>query len=419
MPSCSGGKKKKRQVLKELRIDEISGVDVPAQEGATVLLMKRADVEGTEGAEGAEGAEGTEGAEGAESTKGEGDNASETFGKAAALTGPTDGHTHLIALHGPPDGVELNGGTTSYNDGHTHPWVLSSTGAVIVGEAKGSSGEPHSHAVDIYSKAAGKEAPVAKHIERRAETLGATDLLPTEGRLADLLKSAGEGEDEEMTDAEKKQLEELTKRAERAELLAKLSDAEKAHLDKLPEGTRDAFLAKSADDRKADLDKVAKAAQDADPVVYTTSDGIELRKSAGTAMIAIAKSNDALRKRNSELDAELMQERLEKRAEAELGHMPGTATERAAMLKAIEGIKDDSQREAALKALKASDAAMSKAFSMSGHGGEAPAPGSANDELEKLAKVHHEKHPELTFEKAYDQVLQTQQGQELYAKSVN
>lgn len=348
--------KKKRQVLKELRIDEISGVDVPAQEGARVVLAKRATPEEQPTEEGIE--------------------------KGAAMTDEVNGHTHIFALHGPPDGVELNAGYTSYNDGHLHPWIRSADGTVMIGAAKGMDGEPHTHRVAVLSKAA--EAT---------------------------------GEDEGMTDEEKRQLEELTKRAERAERLAKLSDGEKAHLDTLADDTaKDKFLAKSADDRKAELDAIAKAKQDADPVEYTTADGIELRKSAGPALIAMAKSNDALRKQNEDLSKKLEQEALEKRAEAELPNLPGTAAERAALLKSVESITDEDQRKAALAALKAGSNAMSKAFSFSGHGGESPA-GTPEAELEKLAKSHNEANPKLTPEQAYDAVLKTAKGKELYTQA--
>ena len=40
--------KKRRRVLKEFRISEISVCDVPAQEGAVMLLMKRAEPQGFE-----------------------------------------------------------------------------------------------------------------------------------------------------------------------------------------------------------------------------------------------------------------------------------------------------------------------------------------------------------------------------------
>lgn len=110
----------------------------------------------------------------------------------------------------------------------------------------------------------------------------------------------------------------------------------------------------------ADKTSTAKAL-DEDPVEYTTIDGIELRKSAGAAFISMAKSNDDLRKRLDKSEGDRSQDRLEKRAEEVLAHLPGSVTDRAAMLKAIDGIEDPSQREAAMSALKAQNESMSKA----------------------------------------------------------
>ena len=111
---------------------------------------------------------------------------------------------------------------------------------------------------------------------------------------------------------------------------------------------RTAFLGKSAGDRQSEI--VAK--NSADPIVYTTTDGIELRKSQGEAIISIAKSNDELRKTNNELMEKAAQASLEKRADTELSHIPGDVGIRAAMLKAIDAIPDETQRTGALAALK-------------------------------------------------------------------
>ncbi len=46
--------------------------------------------------------------------------------------------------------------------------------------------------------------------------------------------------------------------------------------------------------------------------------------------------------------------------------MPGTIEQRATLLKAAESIEDDTQREAAINALKASDTAMSGAWQTRG-----------------------------------------------------
>jgi len=464
----------KRRIMRELKINEISGVDVPAQEGATAVIMKRKHR--------------PEDRKKKKKKKGSGhlDNSQtdEMLAKGAALTTDEEGFAHLVILSGPPDGVEQTSGETTWQDGHNHPWVRTPEGDILIGAGESSDGVSHSHTIAVMSKAeededgtekrkftaqererladegkalpdgsfpivttadlrnaisafgrAANKAQVARHIKRRARALGATDLLPEEGRLAGLLKneaseddnqnagSAGEVGNKEinMPDTNKK-VEELQAQLARANSVASLNDAEKAHFETLKGADADTFLAKSVDERKTEVTAInkaqAKADIDANPVEYTTMDGIELRKSAGPAFISMAKSNDALRKRVDEGDKKLEKAALEKRAEAELPYLPGNLDTRAAMLKAIDGIEDESQRKAAMNALKAQNESMSKAFSNVGHG-NTPAPGSADEELDALAKVYHKDHPELTEEQAYSDVLDTTKGSELYTKTLN
>ena len=297
----------RKRIMSEFRIDEISSVDTPAQEGARVAIMKRAEDE-------------------------------------------------------LPDGA------------HTVRFNTSELEAIIRREV---------------TKLKGDEA-MAEETKTDTDRLDAED-QPTVAALQAQLA--------------------------RAQAVVALAAEERAHFDALPEDARTAFLAKSADGRRTELDAAVKAAADADPVVYTTADGVALRKSAGEAFIALAKSNDSLRKEADALRAEREAERLEKRAEFELGHLPGDLKTRAAMLKAIGGIEDESLREAAHDALKAQNEAMSKAFETRGHGGE-PSPGSPDDQLDKLAKAHAEKQG-VSYQAAYADVLTSAEGRALYAKIVN
>jgi hypothetical protein len=447
--------------MRTFKMNEISGVDVPAQEGARVALMKRADaVTQTDIAKG---------------------------DALVLLTSEDEGHQHSVHFR-PGHGT---GGQTGHSKrpdddtyGHDHPWVVAEDGGITVGASDG-----HRHAVDadqltqaLMAMAAGRlaeevaemvgkrefgaearrsasaagtamkdgsfpiatkadlknaiqafgrakdKAAVAAHIGRRAAALKATDMLPTEGRLAGLLKSAGvAGDDDDvgnkedqMTDTTQKNghtVEQLQAQLARATKVAELTDAEKAHLGTLEGAPADEFLGKSAEERRAIVAKAAKSAEDSDPVAYTTVDGVELRKSAGAAVIALAKSNDALRKDNDELRKRQQDAEFEKRASMELKHLPGTVQERAAMLKAIDTIPDQAQRAAAHNALKANDVALSHAFKS--HGTSiVPAVGSPDGELDTLAK-EHAKEKGVTYEQAYGAVLKTDRGAELYAKSVN
>jgi hypothetical protein len=364
----------KRRIMRALKINEISGVDVPAQEGAVAVIMKRAEPRDPQ----------TE------------------ISKKAWLTTSVDGHAHLVDEQD-YEGKLRNAGDTSWtrsegdDSGHSHPWVRNRDGSVTIGEAEG-----HSHEV----------------IETEKRSAGATGNVETKEK-DDQTMPKDNTQDQPTVEALQAQL-------KTANALAALTDVEKAHYNSLEgDEAKATFLGKSADDRKADVDKAAEAkaaaaakAAGADPVVYTTMDGVELRKSAGEALIAMAKSNDAIRKENQELREGRESDALNKRAEVELAHLPGTVEERAALLKAAEGIKDEGQRKAALNALKAQNEAMSYAFKSSGTS-ITPAPGSPADDLDNLAKKHREANPDLTPEQAYSAVLKTAEGRQLYAKSVN
>ena len=375
----------RKRIMQEFRINEISSVDSPAQEGARVAIMKRAEPRENNLPDGtyplALNTAVLENVVRSEIQKGMGD-------LADLLTSEEEGHQHGISIGAYEGSVEIR---VMYSQGpeaeasHDHPVVRSPEGQYPLGVVAG-----HTHAID------------------QAAMSGAV--------LALVTKTEGGEPMTTQTDTQPR-VEELQAQLTRAHAVVALTGEERAHFEALPEEARTAFLSKSADDRKAEIEAVAKAEQDADPVVYTTADGVELRKSAGEAFIALAKSNDALRKEAVDLRAQREQTTLEKRAEAELSYLPGDVKVRAAMLKAIDGIEDEAQREAALGALKAQNEAMSKAFQTYGIGGQ-PEPGSPDDQLDKLAKVYAEKQG-VTHEAAYAEVLKSAEGKALYAQAIN
>ena len=220
---------------------------------------------------------------------------------------------------------------------------------------------------------------------------------------------------EESTQTNEPTLETVQAENQRLTAIVSLSSEERTHFDALPEDMRSTFLGKSAADRRAEI--VAK--NDADPVVYTTTDGVEIRKSAGEAMIAIAKSNDELRKANDSLVKAREQDALEKRADVELSHLPGDIQSRAALLKAAESIPDDKQRETALAALKSQNETAKGAYRTLGHGGGLGEPSSDEDSLDKMAKSLQEKNPDMSYEVAYAEALTSPEGREIYAKSLD
>lgn len=355
----------KRRIMRSLIIRELSGVDKPAQIGARALIMKRADPEEDEDRELTP------------------EYVADLMKRGKAiLTTSDDGHTHLVMLED-FDGNDVVSGTTTWQDEHSHPWIMLENGTILIGEV-----DEHTHETDRESKLAGD-----------------TTMTPEEQSAADALKAENDA---------------LKAKNERAEKVLALTAKSKAHFDTLTdEAEQDTFLGKSGDDQDAEVSAIEKAKTDADPIVYTTDAGLELRKSAGVALIEMWKAHDLQAKENAELKKKLEDQDLRKRAEADLEFMPGTIETRMALLKSADEIKDETQRKSAHESLKAQNTAMAEAFKTHGSGNTSPIDGSADDKLNKLAKQYQKDHKDVTFEQAFAKVLDTKEGGELYGKSVN
>jgi cation transport regulator len=179
--------------------------------------------------------------------------------------------------------------------------------------------------------------------------------------------------------------------------------------------------AKSAVDKElADLKKDAEVAKTdevvkmTDPVDATKT--IELRKSqVGEGAFTFMKAQQV---RLEKAEQERIEVVFGKRAETEIGSLPGESIMKGKVLKAVEEIADEKVREAAIAALKAGNAAMkSKVFKTVGHDG-----GNANEsdpeaKLDVMAKDYASKNS-MPFQKAYAVVLETPEGRELYKQTI-
>jgi hypothetical protein len=425
-----------KTVMRSFSMNEISAVDRPAQQEARAAIMKRDDVA--------------------------------KAGYAMAITTVVAGHTHLVSMGGGE--YTRRAGDTSYVDGHCHPWIMNEAGDVILGHALG-----HNHGIEVITKRefsgeqrasaaesgaampdgsypietledlknaisafgrAKDQAAVARHIKRRARALDATNLLPDSGVLADLLgkndsasetqtaDDLGQVEDNSMTQqatqsadiaaVEKKfqdQVAVLTKRAERAEAVASLSDAHRAfHKSLTSKEAADAFLAADEPTRNTEIAK----AQDANAVVYTAMDGSTFRKSDDPRLAKMAQEMDAEKKKRMKMEAEAYKADLEKRA-AELAHIPGDLSVRVSLLKGIDSLPAE-ERTAATAALKSQNERLAKAFETVG---TSAAP-SADENLDPLDAMASDiaKRDGVSFEKAYSKALATSEGQKLYNQHV-
>lgn len=170
---------------------------------------------------------------------------------------------------------------------------------------------------------------------------GGGDSLP-ESRQEEVMSDEQKGQETVDNTAELTKLQEqvaaLEATTKRQTSIIAMSADQRAHFEGLDGDDADAFLAKSSDDRDAELEAVQKAAEDADPVVYTARDGMEIRKSDGDTVLSLVKRADALEAENAEIKKAETQARLEKRADDELGNLPGTVEARAALLGAVEGV---------------------------------------------------------------------------------
>lgn len=306
------------------------------------------------------------------------------YSKRGRLTSATDGHTHLV-----DDEVIGGAGHTSYehsngdDGGHAHPFAIDDDGAITIGESQG-----HTH-------------EVAQAVEARA---------PEDQLQRDEPAETTNQEQDDMNE-----IETLKAQLARAEKLAELNDAEKAHLATLDSKEGDSFLALSKSERGAAIAK----ADEADTVVYTAADGTVYRKSHNAAIVAAIKSADEA---HAKLAASEERERtavLAKRAADELAHLPGDEVAKVAALRAIDGIEDEGARKAAHAMLIAADNAQAQAFKSLGTIAQSEAnEGAAMSKLNALAKSYAEAN-KVTHAIAFAEVCKTAEGRALYTEHRN
>lgn len=344
----------KKNIMRKFRMFEISGVDKPAQAGALVSLMKRATPTEEDAAD---------------------------LQKRAGITSATRGHTHLVVINYEDD-YERSGdrthGTTSYADGHSHPWIMNDQGQIVIGEAAG-----HTHElveIGISQSAAWDFLNKNFNIEKEVG-----DMTPEEIK-------AKAAKDKLDADAMKKSLDDLTAANAVLSILATMSDVENGYHASLDDAGKAEFLAKSAADRVS----IAKAAEvnkaAADPVIFKSADGQEFRKSDDPRLVSMAKQMDADRKELAISKAAAQNAAFAKTANEDFKYLPGDENVRIALAKAVDGIADETLKAGALAALKAHNAKMAPAFKNVGAGGQAVSDtddgsqAQADAELDALAK---------------------------------
>jgi hypothetical protein len=351
--------------------------------------------------------------------------------KRAQLTDDVAGHAHLVY-----DDQEQAGETSwshaeGSDGGHSHPWVRTMDGDLVIGASDG-----HTHTLVSVEKsrtsavkcAAGCGAELDDRERGAGDSVnGGTAcskcLDPNSWRLQagaaehhhspwSLTNStqppipAAKAHNQEIQMDEK--IKALEAELAIAKAFGRLNDEEKAYANGLDEAERADFITAT----KAKRAEVLKAAADADPVEYTAADGTEYRKSAGTALISLAKrADDAEKVAKAERAARADQE-LRKRAESDLRHLPGDLEHHVSLLKAVESIEDEDARNGALNALKAHAGRIAHAFKEAGTSLEGDTK-AAEQKLHELTQKRADEKGEA-FGVAFRAVIKTDEGAALY-----
>lgn len=318
----------KRNIIKDLSLSEISGVTVPAQAHALVSIMKGEHVELAKYLATDEGAKTFDAFMADEQVQ-------RVKNKIYESVWPL-----MDALRNSIVSIKLD---ASLNDEQKNERISEAVAQFDVAVKGVTSQHPRSSAINV-------------------DGLLKSLTIYEESMSEDIAKKAAELET---------QVAALTKSLADAEVLAKLSDDEKAYLAGLKDEDAEKFKKATADERKKLMQKSAESDE-----VFKSVDGVEIRKSAvGDSVFAILKSQDeALRATRAELakQAERAQTvELTKRAEDEFKHLPGDTVAKVAVLKFAAGA-DEATRTALETMLKAADAALAPAFADIGTAGGKP-----------------------------------------------
>lgn len=283
--------------------------------------------------------------------------------KLAVLTSEVDGHQHTLALEDP--GCEwLSGGFfTSYQTmagaeyDHCHGWTYDAeSGAITIGQDS-----DHTHTIaDVVPPAilavasaraavaalraqldAGAAAGAVLDAAAEAVAGGASVAVTIAARAPSTNSTPSPAPAIVASQQESKPMPLLMKHLA---VLAACSAPMQAYATSLDEPGAVAFLEKSAGDRET----ILKSNLDADPIVYTTTAGEPIRKSAGDLAVRLAKQLDSqaveLAAQRTEVEkssAVAKRAQLEKRAAAELVGVCKTLDAKVWLLGAIDGAPED------------------------------------------------------------------------------
>ena len=252
----------------------------------------------------------------------------------------------------------------------------------------------------ITDKQSAMREIINEYVLEVARVLNAADVFKACGTEDKKPKASAKGEQQEAEMADENTQAELAK----YKALAELSDVQKAHYNTLPEAEQSVYLAMSADDR----DAVAKAAGSNDEQFTTVEGATVVKSKVGAELYAVMKSqNEQIAKLRNEADMT----RLQKQAESELAHLPGTPLLKAQVLKSVEAMPQ-AARDVLTAMLKAGDAACAPGFKPAAAQGGSEGATASEKLMVKCRNYAADKG--VSMAKAQEAVLATPEGAALY-----
>ena len=200
----------------------------------------------------------------------------------------------------------------------------------------------------------------------------------------------------------------------KANTIALMTDDQKDFYKALDPKAQEEFLKLSPEEMAK---KIEKAQADDETITVA---GVPVRKSdVGPASFAIFKAqqkeNDDLRKKNEKAAEIAVAKAYQTEAEKDFPNLPGSVEHKGSLLKAIDGLPEE-EKAASRDLLKAANTAMGKNFTEDGH--EVNTGGTdAEAKLNKMAEDLATK-AGISVQKAYSQVMSTPEGAKLYEESL-
>lgn len=214
--------------------------------------------------------------------------------------------------------------------------------------------------------------------------------------------------------------------ATKAAALAELTDAEKSYYKGLSDDAKAIFLKSSADDRKEEVEADVANKAAADPVIYKSADGTEYKKSDDARLVEMAKRDDVREADMKKMRDDAANAAFEKTATKDFAKFKGELSVKTALAKAVAGIRDETIRDGVKEMLKAAHSAVGLTLKEVGSGSDdyssddvttGTSKAQAEAKLDKMAKDYATEH-KVDYSKAYTAVLETTDGQALYANTI-